>query len=68
MVQKFEAGHNLREPVADKLSFEAVEAAMAAETWCTAEEAKAAGFVDELTGGAAKAMKLPAKLGFKNAP
>jgi ATP-dependent Clp protease protease subunit len=52
----------------DKLSFEEVEAAMTAETWYTAEEAKAAGFVDELTGGAVKAMKIPARLGFKNAP
>jgi ATP-dependent Clp protease protease subunit len=50
------------------LSLEEVLDLMAAETWYTAEEAKAAGFVDEISGGAAKAMAIPMKLGFKNAP
>lgn len=51
-----------------KLSLDEVLALMAAETWYTAEEAKAAGFVDELTGAAVKAMSIPKKFGFKNAP
>jgi ATP-dependent Clp protease protease subunit len=52
----------------DKLSREEIEAAMTAETWYTAEEALAAGFIDEISGGAAKAMAVPKRLGFKNAP
>jgi ATP-dependent Clp protease protease subunit len=53
----------------DKLSLEEIEAAMAAETWYTAEEALAAGLVDEISGSGAKALaKIPKRLGFKNAP
>lgn len=51
-----------------KLSLAKIEAAMAAETWYTAEEAKAAGLVDEVRGEGAKAMAIPKRLGFKNAP
>jgi ATP-dependent Clp protease protease subunit len=51
-----------------KLSLSEIEAAMAAETWYTAEEAKAAGLVDEVRGEGAKAMAIPKRLGFKNAP
>lgn len=50
-----------------KLSAEEVRSAMDAETWYTAPEALEAGFVDAISGGA-KAMKIPAKMGFKNAP
>lgn len=50
-----------------KLSAEEVRAAMDAETWYTAAEALAAGFVDEVSGGA-KAMVIPSRMGFRNAP
>lgn len=50
-----------------KLSAEEVRSAMDAETWYTAPEALEAGFVDEVSGGA-KAMVIPAKMGFRNAP
>jgi len=50
---------------------EQIEAWMDAETWFTAEQALAAGFVDEVTDGmaiAASATRFPALAKFRNAP
>lgn len=51
-----------------KLSYDDVVAAMNAETWYTADEALAAGLVDAISDASAKAMAIPKKLGYKNAP
>ena len=45
-----------------------VMAAMDAETWYTADEAKAFGLVDEVLDVKAKAFAIPSELGYKNVP
>lgn len=65
-----EIGLNIARAYVDRSgkSMKAVREAMRAETWFTAEEAKAFGLVDEVVKMKAAAYKIPGTFGYRNMP